>query len=281
MHLHRHLLPLSCLALCVMVGCGKAPPQAPADLDDVTKFLYREWDNEDPSVMEDGVAKLEVALLDITAGGIDLNSDDYEERSVSLSPMSAEDLATINHPADQDPKNANQNLAVAMRSRWPVEDHARMQASPDQLPLEPTAKSYTRHFIDPTDPTCFIDRSCLVMKTDNDVKRSNFFISVNFLLHKNLRWVKLPGDRWAIVSRSWTDRVFTGEDDDTAIKQSYSLDVFLGQADGKSIRYQALYSDTKISVSDRDLILSTVADATNDVLETGDEEIGKRLHGEK
>jgi hypothetical protein len=275
MHSLRVILLLLCTTLGFAVGCS-APPAAPAGLDNVTKFIYREWDNEDPSVMEDGVATLELELKKL-----DLPSSDIDDRARSLSPMTAEDLATINRPADQDPKNADQNVGVARISKWPIEDHARMQASSDQLPLEPSAKAYTRHFLDPADPACFIDRSCLVMKTDNDVTRKNFFIEVSFLLHKNMRWVKLPGDRWAIVSRSWTDRVFPGNDKDTAILQSYSLDIWLQQPAGDTIRYQALYADTKISVTDRDLILYTVKGATDDVLKKGDEEIGKRLHGEK
>jgi hypothetical protein len=267
-------LPLSLLSLVVLVGCPSAPPNAPDGINELTRYLYREWANEDPAVMEEGVAKLEEELK-----AFDTSSGDYEDRAFSLTAPTREDLATVNWPQDQDPASCTTNISVALLSKWPVTDHAKAQISPDQLDLEPTAKSYTRNFVSPTDPGCFPERGCDAFETLNNVTRKNFFIEVAFDLHKTFRWVKLPGDRWAMVARSWTDRVFPGSDKDTAIKQSYSLDVFMGQADGKTLRYQALYSDTKISVTDRDLVLGTVASSTNDALENGDDVIGKRFHG--
>lgn len=276
MRVFRPSLLVSILSLSVLAGCPEAPPVAPEDVDSVTRFLYREWDNEDPSVMEDGVAKLEAALL-----RFDLKSDDRELRSFKLTAPTVEDLGTIKPPEGQDPKTCAARISVARWSKWPITDHAKVQISPDQLPLEPTAKTYTRNFTEPTDPSCFAERGCDVFKTLNNVKRENFFIAVTFDLNKVFRWVKLPGDRWAFVARSWTDKVYTGEDKDTAIRQSYSLDVWLGQADGSTIRYQALFSDTKISVEDEDLVLGTVADSTDETLEKGDKVIGQRFHGEK
>ena len=47
-------------------GC-KVPPKAPSDLSGLTVFLYRQWGNTDPTVMESGVTKLHDFLAPLAA----------------------------------------------------------------------------------------------------------------------------------------------------------------------------------------------------------------------
>ena len=262
------------LAAAFSVGCFTPPPQAPTELDDLTRFLFREWAHEEPEVLQDGMVKLEKFLETVDF------SEELYYRSFQLDSCTTEDLATINAPEGQDPAKTV-GMGVVFESRWPVGDHARLQMSGDLLDAEPSAKSYVRRFVDPSDGTCFVDRSCDSIFTDNDITRSSFIMSVDMMLHKNFKWVELPEGRHAIVSRSWTPRVFTAEDPDDAILQSYTLDIWLERPDGKTWRYQALYQESKFGIDvEPGTIVATVTDSTDGMFRDTDEVIGERFHGE-
>ena len=251
-------------------ACG--PPQAPMDLDSLGRFLLREWPATDPTPVQDGLVNLAkiLAPLDLIHG--------LGNRSWTLTPPAAEDLTEITWPMD---RKLIDNLggSVARQSQWPVIDHARLQVSADQLPIEPTAKTYVRHFVSPTDPSCFVDRTCLEIDTDNDIERANAVLSVVFSNHKRFRWFKV-GDAWAIVARTWIDHSFDGSKG--SLKQSYTLDIFMGRPDGTTWRYEAVWSETQISISaDSGTQLAVVTTATDGAISTSDTVIGQRYHGMK
>lgn len=54
-------------------------------------------------------------------------------------------------------------------------------------------------FLDPADPSCFVDGSCAALATDNQITRSNALYSVDLVLH-----------------------------------QAYSIGLFIGRVDGKT-----------------------------------------------
>jgi len=266
----RRLVPA--VAALAMSGCFEAPPRAPDDLEALLHFLFREWDNETPSVMQEGVAK-----LDALASAVD-TSRALHERSFALEPVTREDLAGIAWPSQRDPARTL-GVAVARRSRWPVDDHARFQSEGDILEAEPSTKSYSRRFPGMADPSCFRDRRCAELDTVNDIVRSNFAMTVHFVQQKRFRWVA-DGTRWAIVARAWTERSYPGEDEGTALHQSYTMDALMGTADGRTLRCQAGWSESETGVTDRDILLDILAAGTDSQLNATDEVIGGRYHGE-
>ncbi len=252
------------------VACG--PPDAPKDLDALTHFLFREWAHATPTVMEDGVAELDAQL-----NGLPLDGS-LDDRSFRVTAMSKDDLHDVAWPMKRNPKDTI-GSCVARRSKWPLVDQARLIISPDQLDAEPSATKYLRTFLEPTDPACFVDGACPVLLTDNDITRKNALLTVSFVLHKNMRWVRLGLDRWAIASRSYSDREFPGEKDGTALNQSYSIDVFLAQPDDRAIRYQCSWSETDFNLAvDDDLQLSVLVGAVDDALTAADTAIETRFH---
>lgn len=267
---HAFAAVAALVAVVPLIGCG--PPDAPKELDALTHFLFREWAHPTATVMEDGVAELDVLL-----NGLNLDGS-LDDRSFRVTTLSKDDLADVTWPTKRNPKDAI-GSCVARRSKWPLVDQAKLMASADQLDAEPSATAYVRRFIDPTDPACFVDGSCPVLLTDNDITRKNALLEVSFLLHKNMRWVRLGPDRWAIASRSWSDREWPGSKDGTYLRQSYSIDVFLGQADERAIRYQCSWSETDINLAvDDDLELSIVIGAVDEALTAADTTIEKRFH---
>lgn len=265
------VLPLFALTACF----GDPPPMAPQDADDLTRFIFREFDHEDPAVLEDAAVKLDAFL----AAQIKFDGD-LVQRSFELASILPSDIAGLDeYPSEQDPAKTI-GMAVAYRSKWPVTDHARLQASDGLLEAEPSASAYERHFVEPTDPACFPTRECELMVTLNEITRSNFLMEVAIVLKKRFKWVALPDGRFAILSRSWNPRVFIGEDPDTAIKQSYTVDAWIGQADGSTWRYQGLFQESITGIdADKSTVIVTVTDGLDDLFEKTDEVIGERFHG--
>ncbi|MEL6345467.1 MAG: hypothetical protein AAFV53_20330 [Myxococcota bacterium] len=260
----RTLTLLSSLAL---LGC-KAPVEAPSELNELSRYLYREWDNEDPEVMQRGLENLAVFMdgLDMDAG--------VNDRSFLMEPPTAEDLADIDRPEERDPADML-GVSVAFKSQWTVADHARLQKKSDQTPTEPTAESYARD-ADPSD--CFTARSCDTIRTVNEIRRENFLMKVNFTLYKDFRWVDVDGGQ-ALISRSWTDQIWEGDGGDGAIYQSHSIDVWM--PDGNSSRrWQLVWSESDVGVSDEDLITGTLKVTVDNIFDKGDKAIDELFYAD-
>jgi hypothetical protein len=250
----------------------KAPPEAPEELDELSKYLYREWGNEDPEVPAVGLA----GLADFLAG-LDLEGP-LNDRSFFVGPAGADTVQYVDVPEGTDPDDTI-GVSVARASEWPVTDHARLQTEVDQLPTEPTASEYERHFVEPTDPECFLDHSCEILRTENDIRRNNLMISVTMVLYKEFRWIELPDDEgWGFYSRSWTDQIWYGNSGNTSIQQSYSLDVWLPAAGDTTWRYQLVWSESDTAVDNPDLIAATLKNSSDRTIARGDDAIEDLYH---
>lgn len=264
-------------ALMVMLGFAtmacRPPPEAPEELNELTRYLYANWEDDDPRVLEGGMASLESFLADV-----DLDAG-VLGRSWEVEPLFEEDVAEVERP-----DRALEDLlgvAVAYRSRWPVRDHARVQSEPDQTPFEPTAKEhYDRFFPELDDSSCVVERDCTVMRTRNEATRKNVLMEVTFELFKDFRWVALEDERWALLSRSWFAEPFEGKKDSTTLWQSFAIDVWIGHGD-ETVRFQSVWSesDLGIAIADRDVI-ATIKAGTDSIFAAGDDAIGEVYHGE-
>lgn len=264
------------LVLMSSLAC-KAPPEAPTELNELSRYLYREWPTEDPEVLAVGVRNLETFLADF-----DVSAEaSVQDRSWELTPLIEEDVEGITRPEDR----ALEDLlavSVAMQSQWSIEDHARVQTEADQRPFEPTAKDhYDRFFLEPDDEACFIDGSCELMRTRNEATRSNILFTVTFELLKDFRWIELEEGRRAFLSRSWFEQPWSGEKENTTLWQSFSTDLWIEQEDGTALRYQALWSESEVGAGENDaLVLGTVKIGANDIFQRAEEKIGELYHPE-
>lgn len=248
----------------VLAAC-KAPPEAPEDLGDLSRYLYREWDAEDPEVVRVGLTNLVTFLSDHDLTG------NVNDRAWTLPDLTDEDVAGVDHP-DRD-LTALAGVSVAFESVWPIEDHANVQVQADQTPYEPTAPDhYDRVFVDPTDPSCFPVRGCERLDTVNDATRQNVLMHVTFELFKDFRSLDLD-DGWAIISRSWFDQPWPGDDGKVTLFQSYSTDVWIGRGD-HTWRFQSLWSESDLGFAASDeTVVATVKVATDGIYERVDEQI--------
>ncbi len=258
----RKILPLLVFA----VGCGK-PPVAPQELDELTRYLYREWNNEDPEVLSAGLDNLVDFFADV-----DLDPDEHVlDRSWELTPIKRSDIHDVEWPHDRNPADTY-GVSVARESIWPVEAHAAWQLEDDQLPAEPSAASYSREYPGMDDPSCFPDRSCDLLVTRNQVERQNLLMSLAYQLDKSIRWVELADGGYAMVARAYVAESTEGESGKSIIWQSYSMDVWLPKGK-KSDRYQVLWSEADVAGASDAIQMGTVKSSTNDHFEATDEAI--------
>lgn len=262
--------------LVLTLAACKAPPEAPTELSELSRYLYREWGNEDPEVMAAGLRNL-VPVLE----GVDLTGN-VLDRAWALADLSIDDVAELPTRPDRAPEDCV-GVGVAYQSRWAVADHARVQVQADQRPFEPTASEhYDRFFPETDDPACFEDRSCTVLETFNEATRENILMKVTFELPKVLRWVEVEPDAWSFVSRSWYEQPWEGEGGNVTLYQSYSLDVWMFRPDGTTWRYQTLWSESDLGIGvSEETVIATVRNGTDQFFRGCDEAIGVEFYGEE
>lgn len=268
----RNLLSIVTLTLAGLAGCFSPPPEAPEELNDLLRFIYREWDHPEPSVMASAFVQMDKFLRDVPADG------KRDERAFSVVPLEPEDLEGITWPTERNLEDAP-GLSVARLSEFEIGDHVKLQLDDDQLAIEPSAKEYVRTFLEGRD--CFADRSCLVLRTSNDVLRSNVALEVRFELFKDLRWVKFGEEgkeRWGIAARSWIEKSSPGKSSGTAIHTSFSFDIFVPNDEGRVWRFQGVWSESECSFCGGDMAASLVTSATDDALAEADKVIRQRYH---
>ncbi|MCO4743383.1 MAG: hypothetical protein KC912_01255 [Proteobacteria bacterium] len=251
------------LPLLILLPACKRPPEAPAELDDLSRYLYRSWGAEDEAEREVGFSNL-IAFLET----IDME-DNLQDRAWELTPVNEDDLWDIEWPTEQDPA-ATLGVAVARQSVYPPLDHATLQIEEDQLPAEPSANEYVRTF--DVDPTCFLDETCNPLFSVNQVQRQNLLISVDFTLYKDFRWVETDNGP-ALFARSYVDQVWEGNSGGSSIVQSYSCDIWLPDGNGTTWRYQTLWSESEVGGASDSMTIATLKASIDNILETGDEAI--------
>ena len=257
-----------------LTGC-KAPVEAPAELNDLSRYMYREWENEDPEVLTAGLSNLEPFLL----AEVDYEGDS-QDRSFTLTPIEEADLHAISWPTDRNPADTLA-LSVTAMSPWPVTDHARLQVEVDQTPTEPTAKTYERTFPQTSDPTCLPEQSCDTIVSINNARRENALLSVDFVLNKDFRWTTTSDGRDVLIARSWFDQSWEGDGGSTMLWQSYSTDIWIEQPDGGTLRYQALWSESDVGSSGDDVVLGTLRYSIDKIFKAGDDSIEELYHTEE
>lgn len=266
------------LASLLLVGCKASPPANPA-FDDAARYLLRVFDSGTDAERAYGVRQLErQSYLNM-----DLEASNPANRSVEPAPLQAEDVADLDHPGRD--LGLNLPLALGFLSDYPVDDHARVFLLEDMTPIEPSSPDiYDRTFLEGED--CWLQPSCSVLRTYNDVERANILYDLRFDLYKDYRWVDLnlpdPADvpegeeavndgepRWALYVRSWVPESVHG--DGATLWQSFAIEIWVPRdcqgfvrdgsednrdggdwttdsctGDGGTMRMQALWTETEL-----------------------------------
>ncbi len=269
------LVPVVALAL---IGC-KPPPEAPTDLNELSIYLFRNWETSDEGVLEVGMFNLQqhFAAMDLDV--------DYQDRSYQIDVLGTDDLVGVTAPDGTDPADTL-GVGLVAGSVFTPEDHAQAIIQADQTPIEPNSRDqYERIFLDPTDPSCFPTRDCTVLRTNNDLIKKNSLMEIPYEMIKDFRWVELsedgePGTEvWGILARTWIEEAGIGESGNNTIEQSYSIDVFLPGASGSwgAYRYMGLWSESTGAVDDPDTVMNVTLWGMDDLFDETDKWLEENL----
>jgi len=259
-------MQMSLLLGALLVGC-KAPPEAPAELDDLGRYFYQNWSQDEE--LKAALSQLDTFLVDVDVdGGI-------QQRSWEIGPLVDENVVEIDRP-DRPLENVLA-MAIARGSEHEALDHALLQAKGDQAEWEPSSKGYLRSFPSDREPECFVNRACEVMASVNEVERKNALIAVNFNLFKSFRWVDTPNGE-AIVSRSWFEESAEGEGGNTTLWQSYAIDAWVPRDDGTLTRFEFLWSESDVGPFGENLVLGTMKSGVDAIFKAHDDAITDGLH---
>ena len=259
-------LPLCCLAvLLALPAC--TIQEAPTELSDLNRFLFREWGNDDEALLAAALLNFERQMSEVELDGA------LGQRSFIPQNLNEEDLIGLEHP--DRPFAALLGVAVARQSPWSSAEHVLLIIATDQTPVQPTAPLYQRSFTEGSDPQCFAERRCLRLTSMNEVRRENLLMSVAFSVAKDYRWILVEtgtdGERWGILARSWFAESFPAEDQDITLWQSFTLDLWLDRSGGGLHRYQSMWAETEIpGVTDPDIVRGTIRVSLDDTFEAED-----------
>ena len=236
-------------ALALMTGCPPTPQANPV-FSDATLFTFVEFDDPEPANLAFAARQLEREIY----LSVDVETANVDDRALAPEPLGNEDVAGIDEVPDVYPEgfdDAGQpiqpgralGVAIVGLSAHAPADHTAYLLLADQVPVEPASPDhYDRTFDEGAD--CFADRGCEFLRTTNDVTKDNPLMTATYILRKDYRWVDLnlpdPADvpegepivnegteRWALIARAWDPDVAIGDAGNTAIYQSYTIEVWI------------------------------------------------------
>jgi hypothetical protein len=261
---------LAGVCACLATSACREVPPAPEELDELTAYLFRNFETDEYGVLEGGLGNLAEYVE-----GVDLEAG-YADRAYSLSPLTEDDVVDVEHP-DRDLELLLPVGLVAESPHTP-EAHAWGITQADQTAAEPASPNqYTREFTDPTDPAGFPDREHPLQRTVNDIHKENLVMDVRYDMPKDFRWVELrePGSgEWAILGRAWVPEATEGSSGAVMLQQSFSLDVFLPWEGDHTVRLMNLWSETEIDGVGNDVIEATIKLGIHQMFNATDDFVG-------
>ncbi|MBM76413.1 MAG: hypothetical protein CMK59_13490 [Proteobacteria bacterium] len=231
--------------------------EAPTDLNALTAYMFREWDNDDPSVLAAGLENIESIGSDYP-----VDESNFAERSFEgVEALTTEDVSDVELTHGYNPSDAG-GVGIFLQSTFSVDDHVGLFVMADQTSIEPASPYYARTITD--GETCFPSQACDTMASENDVERKNLVVDTEHETIKVWRWIELSDGRMAISGRTWQPALADSDKEDK-IYQNYSIEVWIPNDDG-TLRFLTTWSENSFEFADA-LIIGSV----NDALEACDE----------
>lgn len=253
------LLPLGCLP----------PVEAPSELDEVTAWTFARFDAGEPGALEAGVANIAAAVAAL--------DEQQDARGVSLSPLSEEDALDLAHPGRDFGDLVS--VGLAFDSAFAVRDHAELLLLADQTPVEPDSpERYDRHFVAPSDPSCFPGRDCEVLRTWNEVTKQSAVMTIPYAMGKDLRWVEMGesgSGEWALLGRSWIEDEAWDETGNAGMLAMFALEL-TWPTDGGSSRFFALWTESWVYGVGPDIIAPAALTTIENTCEAVEEYLAAR-----
>jgi hypothetical protein len=253
------LLLLSAL-LSALFAC-KPPPEAPTELGDLSIYLFANFDDPDPLVMQAGVVNM-LAFIEEFEASADLSVESSAtDRSWTIFPLEESDWGGAPHVEGVDPLSLD-SVSVAVRSSFAGSDHSPLIGVADQMPFESSSSArYDRTFLDDFDSWHAAQEGAL--RTSNEIDRDNILLTLTYDCSKDYRWVAMPDGSVATVGRSWISESFINEPGAGGVGEDVldffsNLEMTIPSGD-TSVRYNAVWGHVGfVPAVDQTVLLNTV-----------------------
>jgi hypothetical protein len=267
------------LLLSALCACSPPPPEAPTELGELSLYLFQNFNDPDPLVMQAGVVNL-LAFLEGFEADVELGVEsDAADRAWQLPAMETQHWGGAAHwdghdPIDQLP------VAVAVRSAFGGQAHAGLVGLADQTPLESDSSArYDRTFL--SDFDTWSSGEVDLLQTSNDIDRDNLLMTLTYTAMKDYRWVHLPDDAGsAVVGRSWITQQYinepgAGTDNEDTMDFFSNVELTIPSGTG-SLRYNALWGAVKFEPElDETILLNTVRNGLQEGYENTEAYLGE------
>jgi len=113
-----------------------------------------------------------------------------------------------------------------------------------------------------------VDHSCDRVDTYNTVQRQLLMLDVTYEQYKDFRWIEMPDDGGkAMLARSWAEERFVGADEDQALEQSFTAEVWMPHPDGAMLYIANWVEWTIPGITDEDMIAAMTASGIDEMFE--------------
>ncbi len=258
-------LPIIALAV---GACAKAPAEAPAEVADLSAFLFAHFDDEDPAEIEAGLLNMQEYLVTVDMAA------DAEDRALTLPPLQGSDVAAITIPAGIDPE-VQTPVAVPGTSKHAPFDTAPTATATNQVCIESSSTIWAgRELLVGGD--CFEDGTCDRLDTITEVRKENPIAKIWYDMNKDYRAFEFEdadGElHQGVIGRAWIPKQFEGDGGNNSWDQLYQLDLAVSDPGGSgSLRYFALWSSVTLSLVSDDAYANLVRDGIDDAFLYTDE----------
>ena len=254
------------LVLLLFVGCAKERPPAPNDLDGMSHFLFKHW--EDRQQVADGMSALGEWLE--TAG----REEEATDFGFILSDLTDEEVVENSHPDYS--LDLLVGVALTGVSPFSVESHGELIVLKDQIwNSEKTYIKYDRTLREGTAED-FLPSDGMV-RTDNDIDKGGpFGIHIPYTLRKDFRWVETDQGKHAVIARSWVETEgCSGSDGEgkNCVSLSFSVDIWYGSDDQETIRLTSTWNYLQTSVDSlltEEFLVKTMTNGLQEIFENTD-----------
>lgn len=239
---------LFCVLL-LSAGCKKPPVEAPAELGELGRFLFANFDNEEPDELIAGIPALEKYMDEHDLTG------KLDDRTYAMPPLTKDDWGTIKGPAGKNPED-QLPVAVFGLSKHKLQPNLKLTGETNHVCIESNTTVFYRRTFD-TDKDCFLNGDCEFLRTSNEVRKENSLAKVWYDMYKDYRVVIDDEDREVLFARGWTEESFAADKGNNSWDQLYTLEVWVPDG-GKTKRFYAYWSEIHIAGLGDDFVQSSV-----------------------
>lgn len=246
-------------AVCLLLSaCGKVPVEAPEELGELTQYLFVNYESETGEELVAGLVQLEAYMLDL-----DLSAE-LDDRAVTPPNLTDTHLEGVTYPTSVD-LEAQVPVAVSYLSDVTMDDHYSLMLEPNQVCIASNGTLYhERVFL--TDTACFVDGTCELLETTNEIRFENFLAKVWLDEFQNYRNVELEDGRVAVIQRSWMEQQYDSDNGSSSWDLRFAISVRLPSADDDSqtLRFNSFWSSVTIPGVGDDIYAALVKDGIDE-----------------